>query len=66
MDARNALFMFYGFLTAWLIVLFYIVTVALRNARLKRELEDVKRLLEAKESSPATRSKLGDSTVKNF
>jgi CcmD family protein len=50
MDARNALFMFYGFLTAWLIVLFYVVTVARRNARLKRELEDVKRLLAAKET----------------
>ena len=54
MDARNALFMFYGFLTAWLIVLFYVVTVARRNARLKRELEDVKRLLAVKETQAET------------
>lgn len=50
MDIRNFTFMFYGFLTAWLIVMFYIVTLARRGARLKRELDDVKRLLEAKDS----------------
>ena len=55
MDSRNFVFMFYGFLAAWLIVLIYVVTIARRNVRLKREIEDVKRLLEAKES-PQTRS----------
>jgi CcmD family protein len=49
MDARNALFMFYGFLAAWAIVLLYVVSLAQRGNRLKRELEDVKRLLNAKE-----------------
>jgi CcmD family protein len=51
MDARNALFMFYGFLAAWAIVLIYVITLARRASRLKRELEDVKRLLASREPS---------------
>jgi len=49
MDTRNFLFMFYGFLAAWVIVMIYIITLARRNSRLKRELGDVKRLLDVKE-----------------
>lgn len=45
MDARNSLFMFYGFLAAWVIVLLYVVSLARRGARLKKELEDVKQLV---------------------
>jgi CcmD family protein len=45
MDARNFTFMFYGFLAAWLIVLFYVVSLARRGTRLKKELENVKQLL---------------------
>jgi CcmD family protein len=45
MDARNFTFMFYGFLAAWLIVLLYVVSLARRGARLKKELENVKQLL---------------------
>ncbi len=45
MDARNFAFMFYGFLAAWLIVLLYVVSLARRGARLKKELDDVKQLL---------------------
>jgi CcmD family protein len=55
MDARNTLFMFYGFLAAWAIVLLYVVTLAQRGSRLKRELEDVKRLLSSRESSQQTK-----------
>ena len=44
MDPRNFTFLFYGFLAAWLILFLYIVNLARRGARLKRELEDVKRL----------------------
>ena len=47
MDARNFTFMFYGFLAAWLIVLLYVISLARRGARLKKELEDVKRLVAA-------------------
>lgn len=56
MDARNALFMFYGFLAAWVIVLLYVVTLAQRGSRLKKELEDVKRLLASREAGQQTRS----------
>jgi CcmD family protein len=50
MDARNALFMFYGFVAAWAVVLIYVLTLARRASRLRRELEDVKRLLNVKEN----------------
>jgi CcmD family protein len=45
--SRNITFMFYGFLAAWLIVLLYVVSLARRGARLKKELEDVKQLVNA-------------------
>jgi CcmD family protein len=45
MDGRNFTFMFYGFLAAWLIVLLYVVSLARRGARLKKELEDVRQLV---------------------
>ena len=45
MDARNFTFMFYGFLAAWLVVLVYVVSLARRSARLRKELEDVKQLV---------------------
>jgi CcmD family protein len=45
MDARNFTFMFYGFLAAWLIVLIYVISLARRGARLKKELDNVKQLL---------------------
>jgi CcmD family protein len=51
MDARNFTFMFYGFLAAWLIVLFYLVSLARRGARLKRELDNVKQLLSSNQES---------------
>lgn len=44
MDERNYAFMFYGFLAAWLIVVVYVISLALRGGRLKKELEDVKAL----------------------
>lgn len=47
--------MFYGFLAAWLIVLLYVVSLARREARLKRELEDVKLLVTRPESESQAR-----------
>ena len=49
MDARNFVFMFYGFLAAWLIVLVYIITLVRRSTRLKKELADVKQLMSDQE-----------------
>ncbi len=55
MDARNFTFMFYGFTAAWAIVLLYVISLARRGARLKRELEDVKQLASSAESEhPST------------
>lgn len=45
MDARNFTFMFYGFLAAWLIVLLYVISLARRGARLKKELDQLKQLV---------------------
>jgi len=47
MDARNFTYMFFGFLAAWLIVMIYVITLASRNARLKKELDDVRNLVTA-------------------
>ncbi|MGC2658128.1 MAG: CcmD family protein [Bryobacteraceae bacterium] len=55
MDARNFTFMFYGFTAAWLIVLLYVVSLARRSTRLKRELEDVKNLASSNQSQQGTR-----------
>jgi CcmD family protein len=55
MDARNELFMFYGFLAAWLIVLLYVGSLVRRGSKLRRELEDVKRMIGSKEASPQSR-----------
>ncbi|MEK7405195.1 MAG: CcmD family protein [Acidobacteriota bacterium] len=46
MDTRNFTFMFYGFLAAWVILAAYVVALVRRENRLKRELENVKRMLE--------------------
>ena len=55
MDARNFTYMFYGFLAAWLIVLLYVITLARRGARLKKELEDVTHLVSSAESGTSSR-----------
>lgn len=55
MDARNFTFMFYGFLAAWLIVSLYVISLARRGARLRKELQDVKNLVSA-ESGEAART----------
>jgi CcmD family protein len=55
MDARNFTFMFYGFAAAWLIVLMYVISLARRGARLKRELENVKHLVHADDRSQERR-----------
>lgn len=46
MDARNFTYMFYGFLAAWLIVVAYVISLAARERRIRRELDRVKRMVE--------------------
>lgn len=42
----NFTFMFYGFLAAWVIVILYVISIALRERKLRQELDRVKRMLE--------------------
>jgi CcmD family protein len=39
--------MFYGFTAAWLIILFYVLTLVRRGQRLRRSLDDLERLSSA-------------------
>ena len=48
-EARNFTFMFYGFLAAWVVVLIYVISLARRGARLKKELDEVRQLFAADE-----------------
>ena len=41
--------LFYGFLAAWLIVILYVVSIASRERKLRKELDRVKRLVEERE-----------------
>ncbi|HEX4169488.1 MAG TPA: CcmD family protein [Bryobacteraceae bacterium] len=50
MDARNFTYMFYGFLAAWLLLLLYVFSLARRNARLKKELDDIRNLVASAQS----------------
>lgn len=55
MDSRNFIFMFYGFLAAWLIVLLYVISLARRGARLKKELDQVKELVNSSQGAESRR-----------
>jgi CcmD family protein len=46
MDNRNFQYMFFGFLAAWLIIILYVVTLALRERKLRNELDRVRRMVE--------------------
>ena len=37
--------MFYGFAAAWLIIMVYVVSLAVREGRLKQELERLRRMV---------------------
>ncbi len=49
MDQRNFLYMFYGFLAAWLIVVVYVVSIAARERKINRDIEVLKRMIEDRE-----------------
>jgi len=46
---QNFLYMFYGFLAAWLIIVIYVISLALRESRLRQEIDRVKRMVEERE-----------------
>ncbi len=43
---QNYTFMFYGFLAAWMVVIIYVISIALRERKLRAELDRVKRMVE--------------------
>ncbi len=49
MSPQNYTFMFLGFTVAWLIVIGYVISIALREKKLRAELDRVKRMVEERE-----------------
>ena len=45
----NFTYMFYGFTVAWLVVIIYVISIALRERKLRAELDRVKRMVEDRE-----------------
>src|ERR1700680_3186192 len=45
MPTENYTFMFYGFTVAWLVIVIYVISIALREKKLREELERVKRMV---------------------
>jgi CcmD family protein len=46
MDPREFQFTFYGLMIVWLIITVYVISLALRERRLKQELDRVRRMLD--------------------
>jgi len=51
MNPENYNFMFLGFTVAWLIVMVFVISIALREKKLRQELDRVKRMIEEGEST---------------
>ena len=49
MNTPNYTYMFYGFLAAWMVVIVYVISIALRERKLREELDRVKRMVEDRE-----------------
>lgn len=49
MDQRNFVYMFYGFLAAWLVLIAYIVSMVTRERKIHRDIEVLKRMVEDRE-----------------
>jgi CcmD family protein len=49
MDPRNFLYMFYGFLAAWLILIVYVVSMATRERKINRDIEVLRRMIDERE-----------------
>jgi CcmD family protein len=45
-DARNFMYMFYGFAAAFVILVVYVVSLALRERKLSSEIDRVRRMVE--------------------
>jgi CcmD family protein len=48
---RDLLFIFYAFGAVWAIVAAYVIHLGLRESKVRRQLENVKKMVEAREKS---------------
>lgn len=46
-DNRNFRYMFYGFLAAWLILVIYVISLVARERGLRKQIDDLKRMVES-------------------
>ncbi len=46
MDERNFTYMFYGFAAVWVCLVAYVVSLAARDKRIRRQLDGLKKLVE--------------------
>jgi CcmD family protein len=46
LDPREYQYIFYGFTAAWLILVIYVISIMLRERRLRRELDRVRQMVE--------------------
>jgi CcmD family protein len=51
-DERNFLYMFYGFAAAWLIVVLYVISLVRREKDLRKQLDQLRHMLEHQEKKP--------------
>jgi CcmD family protein len=46
MDERNFTYLFYGFSAAWILVALYIVSLVLRERKIRSEIDTLRRMIE--------------------
>ncbi len=51
MDERNFTFMFYGLAAAWAILAAYVVYLGAREGKIRRQLENLRRMLEERDKT---------------
>jgi len=55
MDPREYQFVFLAFLAAWLILIAYVVSIVVRERKLRKELDRVRRMVESAEKTAPSR-----------
>ena len=51
MDERNFTFLFYGLAASWAVLALYVAYLGAREGKLRRQLENLKRMLEEREKT---------------
>jgi hypothetical protein len=53
MDTRNFTYMFYGFTTAWAVLCAYVISLVVRERKIRRDIDRLRLLVEDKEQGRA-------------